>query len=305
MAFFRKSNKQNFDVLSGYSWYVPGMKGMFALLAALLFGALLGNVAVLCMLPLGKEAAETYGTLISYPVMFIPAMIYAKTKSYRSMTFETGYRIDSSHFTEGGAAVTMLICMIATMAMAFALDAVNALMPPMPEALEKLLDSMTQGNFLLNFISVSIFAPFFEEWLCRGMILRGLLNHKRADGSCMKPLWAIIISALFFAVIHMNPWQAIPAFAIGCLMGYVYYRTGSLKLTMLMHFTNNTLALAVGQIDSLKDCDSWMEAMPSKMYWLLFAASLLLIILSVRALRRIPLEKPSGNSDELNGEINL
>ncbi len=299
MAFFRKSEKQNFDVLSGFSWHVPGVSGMFAMLGMMLVGALLGNVVSLCLLPLGQETVQKYGALISYPVMFIPPMIYAKMKSVRNMAFETGYKIDSCHFGRGGAVLTAVLCMAATCAMAFDMDAVSSLMPPMPEVLKKVMDGMTQGNFWLNFLSVSIFAPFFEEWLCRGTVLRGLLNHVRADGTRMKPAWAIIISALFFAVIHMNPWQAVPAFAAGCLMGYVYYRTGSLMLTMLMHFANNTLALAVGQIESLKDYDSWLDIMPGRMYWIAFVAALLLIILFVRFIRGIALEKPSGNSDEI------
>ncbi len=299
MAFFKKSEKQDYDVLSGFSWYVPGTGGMLAMLGMLLIGALMGNVVSLCMLPLGADAVQKYGTLVAYPVMFIPPMIYAKMKSVRNMTFEIGYRIDSGHFGRGGAVLTAVLCMAATFALAFDMDAVNSLMPPMPEALEKMLDSMTQGNFWLNFLSVSIFAPFFEEWLCRGTVLRGLLNHVRADGTRMKPFRAIVISALFFAVIHMNPWQAVPAFAVGCLMGYVYYRTGSLMLTMLMHFANNTVALIIGQIDSVKDCESWMEIMPGGMYWVTFAAALLLLVLFVRFLRTIPLEKSSGNSDEI------
>ena len=300
MAFIKKSAKQNYDILSGYSWYVPGVSGMFALLGMLLFGALLGNVLTLCLLPLGQEAASEYGMIIAYPVMFIPAMIYAKMKSNHNAMFEVGYHIDSNHYGQGGVAVTALLCMLATMGLAFIMDAVNSLMPPMPEGLEALLSSMTEGNFFLNFLSVSIFAPFFEEWLCRGMVLRGLLNYKREDGSQMKPAAAIVISALFFAGIHLNPWQAVPAFAIGCLMGYVYYKTGSLKLTMLMHFANNTLALCIGQSESLKDYDSWMDILPGAAYWGI-AAVCAAVIYYVAAchLGKIKTQREAGNSDEI------
>jgi uncharacterized protein len=299
MAFFKKSEKQNYDVLSGFSWYVPGIGGTFTMLGLLLVGAILGNLVPACLKPLGDEVAEEYGTLIGYPVMFIPAMLYAKLQSMRNMAFETGYRLESGHFGRGGAVLTAVLCMVATCALSLAMDAVNSLMPKMPEALEEALKELTQGSFWLNFLSVSIFAPLFEEWLCRGTVLRGLLNHVRADGTRMKPFWAIVISALFFAVIHMNPWQAVPAFGAGCLLGYVYYRTGSLVLTMLMHFANNTMALILGQIDSVKDCESWTEILPTGMYWVAFTAAVIMVILFVRYINRIEMARPSGNSDEI------
>lgn len=299
MAFFKRSSNSNYDVLSGFSWYVPGVSGMFGMLLWILLGALLGNIVSLCLIPLGKEAVETYGTLIAYPVMFIPAMIYAKMVSNRNMMFETGYAIDSKHFGKGGVVLTAVLCMLATVCMAFDMDAVNSAMPEMPKWLEDALNSMTEGNFFLNFLSVSIFAPFFEEWLCRGTVLRGLLNYKKADGSNMNPYLAIVLSALFFAVIHLNPWQAIPAFAIGCLMGYVYYKTGSIMLTMLMHFANNTLALCMGQIESLSEYDSWLDLLPGYAYWTIFAAAILFIILFVRYIGRIETASPQGNCDEI------
>ena len=149
---------------------------------------------------------------------------------------------------------------------------------------------MTTGTLWINFLCVSIFAPLFEEWLCRGMVMRGLI------GNGVKPVWSIIISAAFFAVIHLNPWQALPAFAMGCLFGFVYYRTGSLKLTMLMHFTNNTLALVLSNVESLKDVQGWGDILSPAMYAALLSASALIIILVIKQLLRIEVQDPQcGN----------
>ena len=153
----------------------------------------------------------------------------------------------------------------------------------------------------MNLLCVSIFAPIFEEWLCRGMVLRGLLNAKREDGSRVSsPFWAIVISSLFFAAIHGNPWQAIPAFTMGCLMGYVYYRTGSLKLTMLMHCVNNTFAVICSHIDSLSEMENWTDVLPGNPYWILFAVCVLLIALVVLEFSKIPLTSQQGNCDRIS-----
>ena len=154
----------------------------------------------------------------------------------------------------------------------------------------------------MNFLCVSIFAPFFEEWLCRGMVLRGLLNFKRKgeDGQRgIRPAYAIILSSLFFGLIHLNPWQALPAFALGCLFGYVYYRTGSLKLTMLMHFTNNTFALIFSNLDTFKDAENFLDIMSAPAYIGIAAACIAMLYFIIRAFSRIELQDKTGNCDKV------
>ena len=289
----QNTRPKNYEFYRKFSYYVPSVADMFILLAFLLLGGLLGNLVVLPMVALlGQEAGIQYGMLISYPLMFMPPMIYASVKSRSNSFTKEGLLLDSNHFKPLGGALCAVFVILATLSAAFCSDAILALLPDMPPALEELLKGMTSGdNVFIDFLTVSIFAPFFEEWLCRGMILRGLLGTK------VKPVWAIVISAVFFAVIHLNPWQAIPAFLLGCLFGYVYYKTGSLKLTMLMHFANNTFALAGSHIDSLSEAESWLDVLPGVRYWIIFFAAILLIALIVTEFRRIPLERPQGNMD--------
>ncbi|MDY3963472.1 MAG: type II CAAX endopeptidase family protein [Candidatus Cryptobacteroides sp.] len=295
-----KRRIRNYNLLSGYAFYVPGPWDIFALTALFLVGALIGNVIGLLFMLALPESGSEYMMLISYPVMFIPPMMYAMYKSRGNALFDTGYEMDSRHFGKFGTAAISILVMLSTLALAFDMDMVNALMPPMPEWLENMLKGMTQGKFWVNFLCVSVFAPFFEEWLCRGMILRGLLNYSRSEGRRgIRPAAAIAISALFFAAIHLNPWQAVPAFALGCLFGYVYYRTGSLNLTMLMHFTNNTFALIISNIDSIKDAENFMEVMPGWAYNSIAAVCLVFLVFAVREFSKIELTSPQGNCDEV------
>lgn len=285
---------RNYSFLKNYNHYVPTVADLFILLVWFLVGILAGNVITLAFnFAIGTEAAQEYGMLAAYPMMFIPPMIYAATKSHSNSMNRKGVRIDSNNFAPKGAAVCVITVMLGTLATSFCSDTITAIMPKMPEWLEDLLKSMTQGTVWINFICVSIYAPLFEEWLCRGMVLRGML------GNGMKPVKAIIISALVFAIIHANPWQAVTAFLVGLLLGYVYYKTGSLKLTMLMHFTNNTFALILSNIDSLKDMDSWMDVLPTWPYWLIFAGCLLITALVVKVFHDIPVKQERGNLDEV------
>lgn len=288
----RKRKPRNYRFLEKFTYFVPGVAEMFILLAWLLAGALLGNLVSLPLaLAFGQETGMEYAMVVAYPLMFIPPMLYASIKSRGNSFNRSGLLLDSSHFSPLGGALCVLFVVLATLSAAFCSDAILSVMPDMPPFLEEMLKSMTQGNIWLNFLCVSIFAPFFEEWLCRGMVLRGLLGNK------VKPVWAIVISAVFFAFIHLNPWQAVPAFLLGCLFGYVYYKTGSLKLTMLMHFANNTFSLVMSNLEGFEDAESWLDVLPGTRYWIIFACCILLLVLVIRAFGRIPLEREEGNMD--------
>lgn len=300
MAFFkrrRSAEGKGFDLFGAYSFYVPGGSGVFWITVMFMLGAILGNIATMAMAKwISSGFASEYGMLISYPLMFIPAMLFCSSASRRNLMFEDGIALDSSNFGKYSGWSTALIVSIATVAAAFVADVFNVLLPPMPEALERVLEQMMDGPLWVTLLCVSVFAPFFEEWLCRGMILRGLLQK-------MKPGWAIVISALFFAAIHMNPWQALPAFMLGCLFGYVYYRTGSLRLTMLMHGVNNTLATLMSRIPGVGDADSIMELMSPWAYWLEFAACTLTVVAAVAAISRIKIKDgEKSNCDRIRYE---
>ena len=294
--------KKNYNFYGNFPFFTPGVKGCIILLLLFLAGAILGSViAAMIAAPFAAsspEATVELVTVISYPVMFIPPMIYASLQSKRNSFFDLGYELDSNNFGSLGGWKAAILAALLVLAAGFVIDILGYIMPEMPEWLKNTLQGLTGGNIWINFLCVSIFAPFFEEWLCRGMILRGLLNYKKADGTNgIKPVWAIVISAAVFALIHGNIWQALPAFLIGIVMGIVYYKTGSLKLTMLMHFVNNTLALAMGQIDSLSEFDYWIEIMGAKWYWLAFEACAMLCFLIIRKFLALPNKQPKGGCD--------
>lgn len=290
----KKPSKSNFNFLDHYTYFVPTVPELLILLLWFVVGAVLGNVvSAIFMLALGPDAGMTAGIVVAYPIMFIPPMIYASSRSRSRCLDHTGVKLDSPGFGTVGPAMCAVLAAVGTLALSFIADGISAVLPKMPESLKKMLESMVNGNFFVNFLCVSIFAPLFEEWLCRGMVLRGLL------GNGLKPVWAVIISAVFFAVIHLNPWQAIPAFLLGCLFGLVYYKTGSLKLTMLMHFVNNTFALVISRIPAFKDMDSWVEVVAKPDYFIVLACCVIVTALVVLKFARIQVKGPKGNMDEV------
>ena len=294
----RKVN--NYDLYSGHAWYVPGIKGMFGFLGWYVLGALLAGAATLVMgLFMSKEAIADYGLIVQYPLQFLPAMVYAANQSRRNMTFDPGYVLDNKHFSPYGLGILVLVTIVMTFASMFAFDLPNywnmqltnksTALSEFYEQIMELMKTMTGGPFWSSFLVVAIFAPIFEEWLCRGMVLRGLLTK-------MKPVWAIVISALFFALIHGNPWQALNAFLIGLVMGY---KTGSLLLTMLIHFVNNGSAVIMSNIESLKDYDYMIDMLGKSTYAIVFAVSCVVLAACLWVFSRVKLENPWGNIDRI------
>ncbi|MCL1926250.1 MAG: CPBP family glutamic-type intramembrane protease [Syntrophorhabdaceae bacterium] len=102
----------------------------------------------------------------------------------------------------------------------------------------KIIDISRFQNNLFMFISLVIIAPVLEEWLNRGVILKGLLTH-------YSPLKAIIWSAVIFGVIHIDPNAAVSAFCGGLAMGWVYWRTRSLLCCILMHAAHNAATFLI------------------------------------------------------------
>jgi CAAX protease family protein len=112
---------------------------------------------------------------------------------------------------------------------------------PAPDWLRHLLGGGADlgGAWAVLFL-IGVVAPLTEEPLFRGLMLRGLL---RRHG----PWPAIGATAVLFALMHLNPWQAPAAVGLGLLFGWWTLRTGSLVPALLGHALNNLFApVAVG-----------------------------------------------------------
>ena len=112
--FFRGHKRRgSYDLFSSYSHYLPGIGGMLVLLAMFLIGALLGNLINSSIAALlGRELALKYGTLISYPVMFIPALLYASVRSRLNEHAGAGVPLDSNEGLKGKTALYIFTCIL-------------------------------------------------------------------------------------------------------------------------------------------------------------------------------------------------
>lgn len=109
---------------------------------------------------------------------------------------------------------------------------------PMPDIVAEIFKNAVSLD-LAGYLTVAIAAPICEECLFRGIILSALLRR-------YTPRKAIIWSSIIFGIAHLNPWQFIAAFLIGCAIGWLFWRTKSIWAGIFMHWLNNSTAFAIG-----------------------------------------------------------
>lgn len=109
----------------------------------------------------------------------------------------------------------------------------------MPEETVRLFEQIMKEPF--GYLVIGILSPVAEEMVFRGAVQRTLLNML----SKQNHWWAIVAGALVFGACHMNMPQFVHAFLIGLLLGWMYYRTGSVVPGIVLHWVNNSVAFVM------------------------------------------------------------
>jgi membrane protease YdiL (CAAX protease family) len=117
-------------------------------------------------------------------------------------------------------------------------DWIKSLEETAKAATEKMLNVDTIGGLLLNLVVVALIPAVGEEMTFRGVLQQSLTRK-------MNPHVAIVLSAAIFSFIHFQFYGFLPRMFLGLLLGYMFYITGSLWTSMLMHFLNNGTAVVL------------------------------------------------------------
>jgi membrane protease YdiL (CAAX protease family) len=132
-------------------------------------------------------------------------------------------------------------------------NSIKFLLDSLNELIEKTFGDLIRADnvpeMLLVIIAISVVPAICEEVMFRGYI-------QRSFGFKFKPHVAAIITALFFALYHFNPYGLIPLAIIGFYLGFSAYISQSLVIPIIIHFLNNFFAVMlyfiIGDDDLLK-----------------------------------------------------
>lgn len=137
-------------------------------------------------------------------------------------------------------------------------------------ATEKMLNVNTIGGLLLNLVIIALIPAIGEEMTFRGVLQQSLTRK-------MNPHIAIILSAAIFSFFHFQFYGFLPRMFLGVLLGYMFYITGSLWTSILMHFVNNGSAVVLYYLDNkglIEDAEHWGETQST---WIIAASAAITI----------------------------
>lgn len=115
------------------------------------------------------------------------------------------------------------------------MTALEAKLKSLHEMYESTSDLLMNGsNLAVGIIIFGLLAAVSEEFLFRGVIQQALVRlFKNAHVG-------IIVTALVFSAFHSDFYGFFPRFVLGLMLGYMFWMSGSIWASIIMHFTNNT-----------------------------------------------------------------
>tara|TARA_B100000586_G_scaffold127685_1_gene92286 strand:- start:115 stop:768 length:654 start_codon:yes stop_codon:yes gene_type:complete len=136
--------------------------------------------------------------------------------------------------------VATILLSIGAMIIADEINILVDMVIPAPDSflqLEALLTPDNPISMFLLIITIVLLAPIGEELLFRGFLQKYL---EVAWGDITK---AILLSSLFFAAIHFNPYWLIQIYLLGVLLGYIAWQTQSVVSSIIFHVIINASSL--------------------------------------------------------------
>ena len=91
-------------------------------------------------------------------------------------------------------------------------------------------------DYVISLFVIALLPALTEELLFRSAIQNLLSRWLK------KPVLAIIITSAIFSAVHFSYFGFLSRFALGFALGWMYYRTGNLWLSIIGHFVTNALA---------------------------------------------------------------
>lgn len=161
--------------------------------------------------------------------------------------------------------------------------------PVLGSGIRKLLciQNLSINPFLdspFTLFAMILLAPVLEEFIFRGTILNGFLTHYSAPK-------AIVYSSILFGLVHALPAAMVGALLLGLFFGWIYYKTRSVGVTILLHITANITGLAAGYLQfRLSDHSAWFNIYSSFTFPIVIVSGLLIWLSLVSIVKHIKSE---------------
>ena len=145
-------------------------------------------------------------------------------------------------------------------------------------------------DIYLNLIASCIFIPILEELLFRGLVMNGMLE-------CANPVISIIMSGVFFGLMHLQAIQVGYAILAGIMLGTIYYLTSNILMSILSHMLFNFLGVGIYMLFNVSDHTSYILMIIE--FASIAIAAVLTVFMAFKHKDRFPKEEKTGDINKM------
>ncbi|MBS1510887.1 MAG: CPBP family intramembrane metalloprotease [Bacteroidetes bacterium] len=237
-------------VLAGLGFVVGGFAGFIPLLGKIDFSHLKGQSSEsfldLILKPEYANELRLMQFISTFFMFFVPAVLYSKICHNKPM--------QHLGFAKRPALPQLVLACIIIVFALFIVGALTELWKHIPfspywqqkfkaaeDAYNKQVQVMARmngfGDFILSLAIVALLPAVFEEVIFRGA-LQNLLSRWTK-----RPILAVIITSVVFSAFHGSYDGFLPRAVLGFVLGWLFYRTGNLWISVAAHFFNNAIGI--------------------------------------------------------------
>ena len=195
---------------------------------------LLVVIAIVCYIYAGSVASTSLGiiegTLLIQYGAFVAIPLFLTW--YMKADIRTSLHFRKPKLMPSIAGVFMWVGILALMLVYQLVISDYVMEAPTMAGIDELMDSM---GILGQFLFIALTPGICEEVLFRGLAFRPIEKG-------LGPKKAIIITALLFAIMHLDVVRLLPTFLLGLVFGTIAYASGSIWPVIFLHIANNAIA---------------------------------------------------------------
>ena len=190
--------------------------------------------------------SRTIQFISTFFAMALPAIIFARIVNRKPFSY-----IGFNNAISGKQVFILIGIVLIGLILSAALSELNAMIPlskslaqsfkAMEDEYDKQVFSIanmkTVQDYIMSLIIIALLPAIFEEMLFRGCLQPVMIN-------ITKNVFAgILLTGILFSALHGSFYGFLPRLALGLILGYIFYFSKNLWLSIIFHFFNNALGI--------------------------------------------------------------
>lgn len=176
-----------------------------------------------------------------FVVLLILAFAVGKGPSAWRMVGLSGHRLWSPIVTGFRGYLAVFPWLFILLALIVEVARSLGLKPPVEPIQELIFQEHRPAVLGLVMLLACVIGPAAEEGFFRGVLYAALRRRLPRPA-------AMVASGVAFSLVHTNPVGFVPIAVLGCLLAYLYERTGSLASPLAVHIAHNTVLMSLALV---------------------------------------------------------